>query len=261
MKKAKLLSISNVILFIGVLIVNAAANALPINGYNTGELSDMYPNLFVPAGITFSIWGVIYILLAIFSIYSLILVFKGSETNRIYYNGFGLYFAFSSIGNIAWIFLWHYKLLALSVLAMLLILVSLIFTYIRIQGSTHNLPKAKLLLLKIPISIYLGWICVATIANITAFLADRGWNGFGISEVVWTVVVITVAAVLGIAFIIKNNDIFYPLVVIWAFIGIIIKRNAVAIEAEQPIVFASYLMIAILAVGILYKIRKKEIYD
>ena len=257
MKYAKVLSIVNFIFFIGVVVVNGLANALPINGYNTGELSDMYPNLFVPAGLTFSIWGLIYILLAIFTVYSIIISFKGSETTQKYYTRFGFCFLFSSIGNIAWIFLWHYKLVALSVVAMVVLLIALIFTYSRIQESNNDLSKRKSLVFKLPISIYLGWISVATIANITALFVDVGWNGFGISEVMWTVFMIIIAAILGAIFILKNNDIFYPLVAVWAFIGIIIKRNTIGIDAHLPIVYVSFSMIAILSIGIIYKIIKK----
>ncbi len=261
MKNSKIISIINAILFLGVLAVNGLANALPINGLNTGELSDMYPNLFVPAGVTFSIWGLIYILLAVFTVYSLIIAFKGSQINKKYYSKFGLCFIFSSIANMTWIFLWHYKLVELFLLAMLVILISLIYVYIRIQKNENEISKNKLLLFKIPISIYLGWISVATIANVIAVLVNWGWNGFGISEVIWTIIMIVVATILGLLYLFKNHDIFHPMVVIWALIGIIIKRNMVGIDAQLPIIYVSYIMIAIITVGIIYKIIKKQIYD
>jgi hypothetical protein len=213
------------LLLIGVWVVNALANALPINNVGTGELSAEYPNLFVPAGITFSIWGLIYLLLAAYAVHALIT--RGRALERV-----GWWFAASCVANIAWIFAWHYRLVGLSVLIMLALLATLLAIYLRLgrgngRAGAGGGGRAEKLLVELPFSVYLGWITVATIANITALLVDLGWNGFGLPEAVWAIVMIVIAAALGIFVTSTRADPWYGLVLAWAFAGILIKRVSV----------------------------------
>ena len=108
MRQKLLLSILNLLGFLGTVIVNGLANTLPINNKTTGELSDQYPNLFVPAGLTFSIWGLIYVLLAVFVVYQLVMVIKKDAQRSSFIEKIGLLFFVASLANIAWIFAWHY---------------------------------------------------------------------------------------------------------------------------------------------------------
>lgn len=158
----------NLFLFAGMIIMNYLANALPLNNVTTGQLSDSYPNLFVPAGITFSIWGVIYLLLAIFCV----IQFTGA--NQVVISKIGLLFAATCILNGLWIVAWHYRLVGLSLLIMTAFLISLIIINILIKGLTFSFVKAAF-------GVYLGWICIATIANVTTLLVSIGWSGFGIT--------------------------------------------------------------------------------
>ncbi|MBI9106376.1 MAG: tryptophan-rich sensory protein [Spirochaetales bacterium] len=215
----------NLIAFIAVVVVNGMANSLPLNGFGTGELSDLYPNLFVPAGITFAIWGIIYLLLAGFSVYGLTAAFsKNIET--LFLREIGPWFLISCMANICWIFAWHWKKVGLSLFFMLIILASLIILYRKIGIGSGELSKRIFIFTKLPFSIYLGWITVATIANITALLVNLNWNGFGISETVWTVIVIIAAVIITCLVIYRQKDWGYALVVLWAFIGIILKRSS-----------------------------------
>ncbi len=221
----------NLLGFVGVVIVNALANALPINGLGTGELSDMYPNLFVPAGLTFSIWGVIYLLLAAFSIHQL----RRESWVR---DKIGPLFLLSCAANMGWIFAWHYKMVVLSLLVMCILFASLLLIYQRLGIAAPGASSAEKLFGYIPFGVYLGWISVALIANVTAVLVDAGWSGFGISEVVWTVVVLLVGSGVGKMMVLKRNDIFFGLVMVWAYAGIVLKRLSV-----EPV----YLSVAIVA--------------
>jgi len=252
MKKSSAIFVSflNLFLFIGVLLVNFLANYLPLNGKNTGVLSDMYPNLFVPAGLTFSIWGLIYILLAIFVIFNIIKAFKDSEFFAKTMN-INLLFALTSILNIAWIFAWHYMKISISVIVMLLFLLSLLLIFI-LQKKLEKEQKLSLAF-KIPIEVYFGWISVASIANITAFLVHYQWNGFGILPQVWTIIMIAIGGILGIWMLLKNNAIAYSAVIIWAYAGIIIKRSTTT-PIYNEIVITSYIVIALIAITMIRSI-------
>jgi hypothetical protein len=212
--------------------VNALANILPINGVNTGQVSASYPNLFAPAAITFAIWGVIYVLLGGYTLYHLGLfrtwqdVNKGELLNKI-----GLLFAVSSLANVAWIFSWHYFKISLSMLWMMVILVCLIIM-VRII-SQARLSQREKIFIRLPFSIYFGWITVATIANVTTLLVSWNWNGWGITEPVWAIIIIIVGLLIGAATAIKNRDIAYGLVIIWAYAGIYIKHTAASGFAGQ----------------------------
>lgn len=238
------LMVLNTVGFLVMVSVNALANILPLNGMNTGEVANLYPNLFTPAAITFSIWGLIYLLLAAFVLYQLGLFSKNSVYRADVIQEIGLYFAISSFANALWIVAWHYRMVFLSVLIMLVILYCLIIISTKLSKTTLSMKEK--LFIKLPFSIYFGWITVATIANITALLVSIGWNGWGISEEMWTVIVMIVGLLTGITTMVNNKDIAYGLAIIWAYAGILIKHlsptgfngqyNAVMITAIGSIV-------------------------
>lgn len=255
--KTKTLSILNLFTFALVLIVNALANILPINGMTTGDVSDNYINLFTPAGFTFSIWGLIYTLLGIFVIYQVVLSFKNPKTQFV--EKIGYWFIISNLLNSIWIYTWHNLMISINLVIMLLLLISLIMVYQRLDIGNSRDDKNVKMLVHIPFSIYLGWISVATIANFSAFFVSFNWNGLGLSETFWTILVLAVAVLLGIIFIINNKDIFYTLVVVWAFIGILSKRLSADIT-YTGIIAAVIFGIGVLGLLVVYKIYKKNIY-
>lgn len=226
MKKLNSISIFVLITYLAMIIVNGLANALPINGMITGDISDSYPNLFAPTGITFIIWGVIYLLLAAHSAYQLgLFCKKGEEVKTALLKEVGILFSISSLANVAWIFAWHYKNILLSLLFMLIILVCLMLIYVRINKET--LTANEKVFIRLPFSVYFGWITVATIANATVLLVSllgSNLNLLGISEVVWTVVILLIGLAIGAFTTFKNRDIPYGLVIVWAYIGILIKH-------------------------------------
>ena len=240
----KVLQIINVVGFIAVVIVNILANALPINGITTGELSDLYPNLFVPAGYVFSIWLVIYFLLLAFSIYQA----SPQRRDADFIEKIGYYFIVSCIANVAWIFLWHYKMVLLSLFAMLVILGSLIKIYLRLDIGRNEVPREEMLYTQLPFSVYLGWITVATIANVVALLVYLRWDGFGIGEVSWTILMISIAVLLTVVNINIRVDVGYTAVILWALGGIIVKQMA-----TQSIVFTAGFGIVLLLSFTIYK--------
>jgi hypothetical protein len=213
-----------------MIVMNYLANSLPLNNKTTGQLSDTYPNLFVPAGVTFSIWGIIYALLAGYCIVQF------TALNHTVPLAVGWLFAVSCILNALWIVCWHYEKLPLSLLVMLGMLVVLTWINILISHIPFNILKASF-------GVYLGWICIATIANVTALLVHYDWKGFGLQEEVWAIIMISSGAIIAIVTLSKLNNPFIGLSVIWAFAGIILKRHA----DYRSIVIIS--VIAIIVVG------------
>ena len=221
------LAILQLLFFVFMITMNGLANGLPLNGYNTGEISDMYPNRFVPAGFTFSIWGVIYLLLLGYVVYSTSILWKRDKANPLSKAVITTanYFILTCALNGVWIMMWHMLLIELSLVLMLGFLVTLIVIYKKLQPHRTQLTGIKKLFLYVPFVVYLGWISVATIANTTALLVHYNWNGFGIDAVMWSCVMITIAALLGAFFSIFRRDFFYTLVVAWALYGISVSQK------------------------------------
>ena len=224
--------------YVAMVTMNVLANALPLNGRNTGDVSDAYPSLFTPAGITFSIWSVIYILLALHVLYQFGLFRENrSDTNGLL-NRVGLLFAVSSLANSAWVFAWHYDVIGLSVILIVVILVCLILIADTLRGA--HLTRREKWFIAVPFSVYFGWTTVATVANVTVLLVSLGWDGFGISASVWATIMVLVAMGIGTATMLRNRDIAYGLVLIWAFTGILIRQLwADGLDGRYPTIIAA----------------------
>jgi hypothetical protein len=203
----------NLVMFAAMVFMNYLANALPINNKTTGQLSGEYPNLFVPAGITFSIWGIIYLLLAVYC------VLQFTTRGKAISESIGSLFAISCLFNGLWIVAWHYEKLPVSMLIMAGLLITLIAINILLKGVPLGIAKAAF-------GVYLGWICIATIANLTALLVSLNWNGFGLSDELWTIAMIIAGALIVSVTITRLANPFIGLAVIWAFAGIILKRSS-----------------------------------
>lgn len=226
MNKDVMRQISVIVSLVVAVVVNGLANALPINGITTAEISDSFSVFFVPAGYVFSIWGLIYLALIVYAIYQALPAQR--ENPRLRRTGW--IFVLSSLANTAWIFCWHYGYYALSVVVMAVLLVSLIAIYLRLGTGRTAVRPAEQWAVRVPFSIYLGWITVATIANITVLLDYVNWNGWGITPEVWTVIMLAVAVVVAGLMALRRRDIAYLLVLVWAFAGIGVK------QAETPLV-------------------------
>lgn len=248
--------IINWILFILVIATNALANILPINGYNTGQISGFYPNYFVPAGFTFSIWGIIYLLLLNYSISFTYFTIRKNSFPEIkkYLDAITPFYWATCILNASWILAWHYLQVGLSVLIMLAFLYCLIHLFLIMLKQAITFKPLYQFLLKTPFSVYLGWISVATIANITALLVSFKWTGFGVDPIYWTLLMITIAIGLSVYFIIQFKNIAYSLVVVWALWGIKAAQGAKSEMINQLTV------IGILALGALIsRVTSKKI--
>lgn len=249
----------NLVGFLSMVVVNYLANALPINNLNTGQLSDKYPNLFVPAGFTFSIWGVIYLLLAVFVFFSLKQAITGREVFPAF-KAIGLLFFLTCLVNSGWIFAWHYEQLLLSLLVMLTLLVLLIIIYQRLSRRPYEEKQHDRFPGRLPFSIYLAWISVATVANTTAVLVGFKWDRFGLSEQFWTVSILGTLTVLTLILILKKRDLLFGLTVVWALTGIIYKRILDTSVPDISVERAAVISLVLITLAVLWQIiglRKK----
>jgi hypothetical protein len=240
MSKDTLRQTANALSVILALAVNILANALPLNGQNTGEISDRFKVYFVPAGYVFAIWGVIYLGWIAFVIYQFLPAQKESPRLR----RLGYLFALSGAFNAAWLFCWHYNRFGLSVLVMLTLLGLLIASYLRLNIGRTSVGATERWCVDIPFGVYLGWITVATVANITDYLYFIGWNGFGIAPQVWAVIMLVVASALGALMVFQRRDAAYVFVLTWSFVGIAVKQSA------APLVGNSAWILALVALGL-----------
>ncbi|MBW7458169.1 tryptophan-rich sensory protein [Paenibacillus sepulcri] len=235
----------NIVGLIAVLIVNALAQYLPLNGKTTAELSAQYPVLITPSDYAFSIWMLIYVLLIGFVFYQL-----GSRTgDQPSVRSTGPWFFISCLFNIAWVFAWHYEHVRISVFIMIALLLTLIILYQRIRTATSRPAAGEFIWVRLPFSLYFGWITVATIVNIAVGLYQAGWNGFGWSDALWAIVLLAAAWVLALIIGGVFRDPFYVLVFVWAFIAIALKQQdyeniytVAMVGAILLLVFAIYLI-------------------
>lgn len=248
-KRHRILAGLAVIGLVATLIMNGLANALPLNGKTTGELSDAYPNLFVPAGLTFSIWGLIYLLLIGFVGFQVVKAVQG-KGDAAAIDQVGVWFLVSCVANSLWIVAWHWQRVALALGIMLANLGSLIAMYLRLGIGKQKPGWPRLVFVHLPISVYLGWITVATIANVTTLLVDNGITTLPPSASFWTVTVMAVAVALATAMVVLRRDRAFALVVMWALLGIWFKRKQVAAPDDAAIEWMALVGFAFLAVAI-----------
>ena len=228
MSKDTLRQTANVLSVLIALTVNILASTLPLNGQNTGEISDRFPVYFVPAGYVFAIWSIIFIGWIAFAIYQ----FQPAQKENPRLQNLGYVFAISGLFNAAWLVCWHYNWFGLSVLVMLTLLVLLIVSYLKLNVGLTPVNTAERWNVDVPFSIYLGWISVATVANISSWLYFVNWNGFGITPQAWAVVMIAIASVLGLLMTVTRRDSGYVFVLAWAFAGIAVKQAGVPLVAN-----------------------------
>lgn len=258
-KKQKILSLLNVAGFLLVILLNFLANYLPINNRTTGELSDLYPNLFVPAGFTFAIWGIIYLLLLIFIVFQLINAFR-DDTQSGYILKIGYWFLLSCMANASWILAWHHEKVLLSLIIMLILFISLMMIYRRLNIGVAAVSRNEKYLVHVPFSIYFAWINVATVANATAFLVDSGWGRFGFSEQFWTIILLLIIVGITLFFLFRRKDLYFSLVILWAFYGILNKRMNDTHAPDSGIQTLLWILMALIILVGIVQLFKKKVY-
>ena len=254
MSKDTLRQSANLLSVVLALTVNILASFLPLNGQNTGQISDRFKVLFVPAGYVFAIWGIIYLGWIAFTIYQFLPAHKASPRLR----RLGYLFALSGVANAAWLFCWHFNQFGLSVLVMLSLLGLLIASYLRLEVRRTPVSSRERWCVDIPFSLYLGWITVATVANITSWLYQIHWSGWGLSPQAWAVVMLAAASLIGLAMAMSRRDAAFLFVLVWAFAGIGLKQAATPLVATSAWIAALFALAC--AVYCLFNHRPQSIH-
>ncbi len=216
-----------IITILVTLVINGLANALPINGLTTGQISDSFHVYFVPAGYVFSIWGLIYLGLIAFAIFQAL----PSQRENPRLRATGWWIALGGLANSAWIFLWQYEHFPLTLVAMLILLATLIITYLMLGIGRTKVSTVETWTVRVPFSIYLGWITVATVANVTDVLNYLKWDGFGLAPEIWMGIMLAAVLVISVLMNFTRRDVAYTLVILWALAGIALKFASIPVVA------------------------------
>lgn len=251
--KIRALSIINLLALLVHIFFSYATQFRLINNHDVGEISHQYTSLFTPADFTFAIWGLIYISLLAFCIYHVIMAFRhvpvyypNQDISRI-----GGLFLLNNLAAAAWLFAWTHEQIGVSLFLIFLQLFSLIMIHSLI--GIHN-PKrgiASKIFTQFPLSLYLGWISIATIANTAVFLSTINWSGFGlgISAVTWTRIMIAAAVFITLLVVLLWNNVVFGLVILWSLYGIISNPQLKTTTVYAEIIQTAW--IAIVIVGLI----------
>lgn len=217
------LQIANIIALTVTVVVNYLSNTGIFNNSTMASVSARYQNLFTPSGYAFSIWGLIYLLLAAFVVYQSRGISGKREVPAVV-EKVGWLFVISCAANSAWVLAWLYDFTGLSVLVMIVLLTSLWRIIVRTRMELDLIPIKKIALTWWPFAIYFGWISVALIANVAAWFTKIGWDGFGLSPVAWTVIMICVAGAVYLALTWKRNLRESSMVGVWALVAVAVAN-------------------------------------
>ncbi len=244
----------NLVFFLVHLAPSQLSQLGMFNNQTIGDVSDKYPALFTPAGLTFSIWGVIYLGLSIFCVYHLIKAYKAPETHEANQDlqRLGYLFMVNNLATGAWTIAWVKEWLVLSVVLIFIQLGTLLAMHLRLGIFNAGRSAAARWCTMVPLSLYFGWIMIATVANTSSALAGLGWDGFGISAGTWTVIMVAVATSIVTFVVLSRTNPYVGLVGVWALYGIILKHQTLNAEASSTIITTAWVGLAIVAVATLF---------
>lgn len=249
----KTLQIANGFFLLFTIIFNYLSNTGIFNGKTIANVSNQYHNLFTPAGYAFSIWGLIYLLLIGFVFYTGRSLFSPSKSEA---DGFvekiGWWFVVSCLANCVWILTWLYGFIGVSVIVLAVAFISLLM--ILMEALKYNSGNAQKWFINFPFQIYAGWVSVALIAAIAAWLTKIEWSGLGLSEVTWTIILIVIASIIHLFMNWKKNAPLFALVAVWALVAIAIANK----EASHEVYLAALIAAGIIFISSCIKIFKKN---
>ncbi|MES3018895.1 MAG: hypothetical protein V4721_14000 [Bacteroidota bacterium] len=259
--KTRSLAILNTVSLAVMISLSYLTQNKSVSSADVGEVSAKYETLFAPAGLTFAIWGLIYLALTAFCIYHLVKTFNSNENEQADSDikEIGWLFVINTLATSAWLIAWVQEQIGLSVILILIQLISLILISVKAHIANPERELSSKIFTQFPLSIYFGWICIATIANISAFLVSVNWSGFGISESNWVIIMIGVATLLSLFVIFVRRNFFFGLVILWALYGIVLKRQQVDAVAYQNIINAAWAAFILIVIALLIRlIRVKK---
>lgn len=251
----KTLIVSNGVALVATVVMNYLSNAGVFNGNTMKTISDKYFNYFTPAGYAFSIWGLIYLGLFGFAFYTGRSLFKKGAVKDSFLSKIGWWFVISCVANSAWVVVWLHDYPGMAALIMSVIFIALVKIILNINAGIVKFNIKDYLFISLPFTLYLGWISLAFIANMAAYLTQINWNGWGISVITWTIIMICIAGVVNLFMIWKRNLPAYGLVGIWALLAISVANLRTG--SSLGIVYACYIVAGILLLAIIARVFKK----
>lgn len=252
--KDTLRQIGVIVTVLVTLAINVLAEALPLNGLGTGQISDRFHVYFVPAGYVFSIWGLIYLGLIAFAIFQAL----PSQRENPRLRSTGWWISLGGLANCTWLILWHYEQFPLTLIAMLVLLATLLITYLKLGIGKSAVPQMETWMARLPFSIYLGWITVATVANVTELLDYLKWNGLGIAPEIWMVIVLAAVLLITVLMNFTRHDVAYVLVILWALAGISFKFATVPVVTIPT--WITFGLVALSLIAALFLRRPNRIF-
>ena len=251
MKKTRTLSVLNLVALTIHILLSYATQFKLVNTKNVGEISNQFTSLFTPAGITFAIWGIIYLSLVVFCIYHIVMAFRhrpGHPANEDLHH-IGYWFILNNLAAASWLLVWTHDQIPGSVGLIFLQLLTLIIIHLR--SGIHDTSRgfASKVFNQFPLSIYFGWITIAAIANTAIYLTVSNWNGFGLgySATAWTRIMIGIAVFITLLVVLTRGNVSYGVVVIWALYGIIIKLEAINAVLYSEIIQTTWIGMALVS--------------
>jgi tryptophan-rich sensory protein len=239
---------------IATIAFNGLSQSLPIGGRTSADVSNQYTTFFTPANYAFAIWGVIYLLLMGHAIYQALPSQRANPNAR----KIGWLFILSCVLNCAWITLFQYDQILISAVVIVAFLLTLIAIYVRLDIGRARVSTADRLLLHLPFSVYLGWLSVATIANISVLGVAQRWGDlFGIAAPTWAAIMLVVATLLGLIMAVTRRDVGFVLVLVWAFTAIINKQSATPVVTTTASVTVIVLLVVLVG-SILFRMRRSQ---
>jgi len=257
--KTKTFAVLNFIAFAFHLILSNLVQLKYFSVLDVGQVSARNDTVFAPAGITFAIWGIIYLSLFAFCLFHLYAAFTKPDiqyTNLDTQN-IGSYFIVNNLATGLWLLAWVNEQLLISVILILIQLVTLVFISIKAHISNPNRPVSTKIFTQFPLSIYFAWICIATIANISAYLKSINWSGFGISESYWVIIMIGAATLISLFIILVRRNVPFGFVVLWALYGIVLKRQQVNPIEFEIVINAAYAAFTVIFLALVIRIASR----
>ncbi|MDF2382108.1 tryptophan-rich sensory protein [Nostoc ellipsosporum NOK] len=250
MQKTKNLAMLCLLAIIAQIVLAYGTQSDLVNDSNVGDVSDRYDSFFTPAGFTFAIWGVIYTALLMFAVRHLVVAFTkpADHPGNVDMRKIGGWFVVNNLLTIGWLFVWTAGNVAVAAALILGQLITLIAMHAQLKIHQPDATVGSKVFTQFPLSIYLGWISIATIANLSIFLLSKNWDGAGVAAVNWARIMIGVAGLLSLFMIFARKNVFFGLVVVWALYGIISKRQARGNAEDQLVIQAAWIVLGIVAV-------------
>ncbi|SKB33930.1 hypothetical protein [Daejeonella lutea] len=252
----KSLAILNTVSLTIMLSLSYLAQNKQLSSLDVGQVSAKYETLFAPAGLTFAIWGLIYLALIAFCIYHMVKAFNSNQQEQADFDirAIGILFIINTLATGAWLVAWVNEAIGLSLLLIIIQLVTLTMISVRAHISNPERELSSKVFTQFPLSIYFGWICIATIANVSAFLVAINWSGFGISSINWVIIMIGVATLLSFFIIFVRRNFFFGLVILWALYGIALKRQQVDEIQYQNVINAAWGAFIVIVIALLIRL-------